>query len=53
MDRHDKLLERFRRRPRDVTWEELATLLRRLGFRPVRPGGPPAHAAASSTQTAV
>jgi predicted RNA binding protein YcfA (HicA-like mRNA interferase family) len=38
MDRHDKLLERFRRRPRDFTWEELTTLLRRLGFRQVRPG---------------
>jgi predicted RNA binding protein YcfA (HicA-like mRNA interferase family) len=38
MDRHDKLLERFRRRPRDFTWEEPTTLLRRLGFRQVRPG---------------
>ena len=38
MERDDKLLERFRRRPRDFTWEELTTLLRRLGFRPVRPG---------------
>ncbi len=38
MDRHDRLLERFRRRPRDFTWEELTTLLRRLGFRQVRPG---------------
>ena len=38
MDRHDKLLERLRRRPRDFTWEELTTLLRRLGFRQVRPG---------------
>ena len=38
MDRHDRLLERLRRRPRDFTWEELTTLLRRLGFRPVRPG---------------
>jgi hypothetical protein len=32
MDRHEKLLERFRRRPRDFTWEELTTLLRRLGL---------------------
>jgi hypothetical protein len=38
MDRHDRLLERLRRRPRDFTWEELTTLLRRLGFRQVRPG---------------
>jgi predicted RNA binding protein YcfA (HicA-like mRNA interferase family) len=38
MNRHDKLLERFRRRPRDFTWDELTTLLRRLGFRQVRPG---------------
>jgi predicted RNA binding protein YcfA (HicA-like mRNA interferase family) len=38
MDRPDKLLERFRRRPRDFTWAELTTLLRRLGFRQVRTG---------------
>jgi predicted RNA binding protein YcfA (HicA-like mRNA interferase family) len=38
MDRTDRLLERLRRRPRDFTWEELTTLLRRLGFRQVRPG---------------
>jgi predicted RNA binding protein YcfA (HicA-like mRNA interferase family) len=38
MDRTDKLVERLRRRPRDFTWEELTTLLRRLGFRSVRPG---------------
>jgi hypothetical protein len=38
MDRTDKLLERLRRRPRDFTWEELTTLLRRLEFRQVRPG---------------
>ena len=39
MDRPDKLLERLRRRPRDFTWAELTTLLRRLGFRQVRTGG--------------
>jgi predicted RNA binding protein YcfA (HicA-like mRNA interferase family) len=38
MDRTDKLVERLRRHPRDFTWEELTTLLRRLGFRQVRPG---------------
>ena len=38
MDRKDKLLERFCRRPRDFTWDELTTLLRRLGFRQVRTG---------------
>jgi predicted RNA binding protein YcfA (HicA-like mRNA interferase family) len=38
MDRPDKLLERLRRRPRDFTWAELTTLLRRLGFRQVRTG---------------
>jgi predicted RNA binding protein YcfA (HicA-like mRNA interferase family) len=38
MERKDKLLERLRRRPRDFTWNELTTLLRRLGFRQVRTG---------------
>jgi hypothetical protein len=53
MDRHDKLYERFRRRPRDFTWDELTTLLRRLGFRQVRPGRTGGHDAGSSTRTAV
>jgi predicted RNA binding protein YcfA (HicA-like mRNA interferase family) len=38
MDKQDKLLERFQRRPRDFTWDELRTLLRRLGFQQVRTG---------------
>jgi predicted RNA binding protein YcfA (HicA-like mRNA interferase family) len=38
MDRPDKLLERLLRRPRDFTWDELTTLLRRLGFQQVRTG---------------
>jgi predicted RNA binding protein YcfA (HicA-like mRNA interferase family) len=38
MERKDKLLERLRRRPRDFTWDELTTLLLRLGFRQVRTG---------------
>lgn len=38
MERSDKLLERLLRRPRDFTWDELTTLLRRLGFQQVRTG---------------
>jgi predicted RNA binding protein YcfA (HicA-like mRNA interferase family) len=38
MERKDRLLERLQRRPRDFTWNELVTLLRRLGFRQVRTG---------------
>ena len=38
MDKQDKLLERLQRRPRDFTWDELTTLLRRLGFQQARTG---------------
>jgi predicted RNA binding protein YcfA (HicA-like mRNA interferase family) len=38
MDKQDKLLERLQCRPRDFTWDELTTLLRRLGFQQVRTG---------------
>ena len=32
MSRHDKLLVRFRSRPKDFTFSELRTLLRGLGY---------------------
>jgi len=32
MGQHDKLLERFRSRPKDFRWEELKTLLGRFGY---------------------
>jgi predicted RNA binding protein YcfA (HicA-like mRNA interferase family) len=38
MDKQDKLLVRLQRRPRDFTWDELRTVLRRLGFQQVRTG---------------
>ena len=38
MTRHDKLVARFRSRPRDFTWDELVRLLTGLGYREVAAG---------------
>ena len=38
MSRHDKLVVRFRSRPRDFTWDELVRLLAGLGYREVPTG---------------
>ena len=38
MSRHDKLVVRFRSRPRDFTWDELVRLLTGLGYREVPTG---------------
>jgi len=32
MGRKEKLLERFQQRPKDFTWDELTSLLKRLGY---------------------
>ena len=38
MNRRARLLERFRQRPRDFTWDELLRLLRGFGYRQAKPG---------------
>jgi hypothetical protein len=38
MSRHQKLLRRFLAKPRDFTFDELATLLGGLGYRQVKSG---------------
>jgi predicted RNA binding protein YcfA (HicA-like mRNA interferase family) len=38
MAKREKLLEKLLQRTRDVTWDELIRLLRRLGFEPVKRG---------------
>jgi hypothetical protein len=39
MGRHEKLLERLRRRPKDFRWEELKTLLSGFGYEEERARG--------------
>ena len=38
MGKHEKLLERLQAKPKDFTWNELATLLGGLGYREVTGG---------------
>lgn len=38
MTRHDKLVARFRSRPRDFAWDELVRLLTGLGYQEVSTG---------------
>ena len=38
MTRHDKLLQRFRSRPKDFTWVELKRLLEGLGYKEIKSG---------------
>ena len=38
MSRREKLLDRFRRKPRDFTWKELVALLEGLGYSEVSRG---------------
>lgn len=38
MSRKDKLFAKLTGRPRDFTWNELETLLERLGYRQTQPG---------------
>ena len=38
MTRRDKLVARFRRRPKDLTWDELVRLLEALGYTETRTG---------------
>lgn len=38
MSRSQKLLERFKNVPADLTWEELVSLLRSLGYEKISPG---------------
>jgi hypothetical protein len=38
MSRREKLVARFKGRPRDFTWDELARLLQGLGYREVATG---------------
>lgn len=39
MSRQEKLLERLQSKPKDFSWAELGTLLRRLGYREVKGKG--------------
>jgi hypothetical protein len=39
MTKTDKLIERFKTKPRDFTWNELTTLLRKLRFRELQGSG--------------
>lgn len=38
MTRRDKLIARFRQRPRDFTWDELVRLLESVGYDEVKTG---------------
>jgi predicted RNA binding protein YcfA (HicA-like mRNA interferase family) len=38
MSKKEKLLSRLRQRPKDFTWDELATLLSKLGYEPRKKG---------------
>ena len=38
MSRKEKLISRFRQRPKDFTWDELTGLLKYLGYREVKAG---------------
>ncbi len=38
MSRRDELIEKLKRRPRDFSWHELATLLQGLGYSETRRG---------------
>lgn len=38
MSKHEKLISRLLTIPKDFTWDELATLMKRLGFRQVNKG---------------
>lgn len=38
MSRKEKLIKRFRERPRDMTWEELTALLTYLGYQERKKG---------------
>ena len=39
MSKVDKLIERIKRRPKDFTWDELVSLLNRLGFEQLQGSG--------------
>jgi hypothetical protein len=38
MSKKEKLLARLRQRPKDFTWDELASLLKKLGYEPGKKG---------------
>ena len=38
MSRRDKLMAKLQRRPKDFAWEELAALLKLLGYAQTKPG---------------
>lgn len=38
MSRHDKLVKRFKAKPKDFTWRELERLLGSLGYKKVKAG---------------
>ena len=38
MSRKEKLISRFKQRPKDFTWDELTSLLKSLGYREVKAG---------------
>lgn len=38
MSKKDKLIKRLKSRPKDFTWEELAVLLRSIGYEEVKKG---------------
>ncbi len=38
MSKREKHLERLRNRPKDVTWTELTTVLKQLGYREIKAG---------------
>jgi len=38
MSRRDKLIARFKTRPKDFTWDELVRLLQALGYREIATG---------------
>jgi hypothetical protein len=38
MSRKDKLIARLKGKPKDFTWDELARLLRSLGYEEAKPG---------------
>ena len=38
MTQHEKLIKRFRLKPKDYTFDEMRKLLKRLGYREIRSG---------------
>ncbi len=38
MSKKDKLISRLRQKPKDFTWDELTTLLNKLGYEPLKTG---------------